>query len=163
VERKKEREDKKKDRKSQEPIKKNLTSGNMSDSTSTSDNTVPFAKVMQQIEAAGNASGLSELSSNHGGLMSPEKDLQEVLRAPSKMLERRLWEKIYNRTLFHGCTHRQALSVTERILRKGQSAALEILGSSKALSKEVQSELDKTGGKTLATEPDKAGAQAVRS
>jgi hypothetical protein len=80
-------------------------------------------------------------------LLQPEQDVQEVLRAPSALIERRLWEKLYNRALFSGCTHRQALSVTERILKKGQAEAIKILASPALMENESQQIVEASAAK----------------
>jgi hypothetical protein len=104
---------------------------------------IAFAKVMQHLDPF--ESSAKELKAPKkppaqvmNMLLQPEQDVQEVLRAPSALIERRLWEKLYNRALFSGCTHRQALSVTERILKKGQAEAIKILASPALMEQESQ-------------------------
>merc|ERR1719235_2395773 len=84
-------------------------------------------------------------------LLQPEQDVQEVLRAPAALIERRLWEKLYNRALFSGCTHRQALSVTERILKKGQADAIKILASPALMEQESNQVLNAQPSKETST------------
>lgn len=97
-----------------------------------------FAKVMEQLDLPSEmkvAAPLVEMKA--GENTDPEIDAKEVLSAPAELFERRLWEKLYNRALLLGCTHRQALSVTEAILKRGNSVALDILRSKTLMSKEI--------------------------
>lgn len=107
----------------------------LDESSSAHESASTFAKVMQQLDAA--PAPEPQLEASPELLLDPSHDVKEVLEAPEDMRERRLWEKLYNRALFTGCTHRQALGVTENVLRRGQPAALEILKSKTAMSKET--------------------------
>jgi hypothetical protein len=106
---------------------------------------IAFAKVMQHLDPFESQTKDPSKTAQRKApaqvmnmLLQPEQDVQEVLRAPASLIERRLWEKLYNRALFSGCTHRQALSVTERILKKGQSDAIKILASPALMEQECK-------------------------
>jgi hypothetical protein len=113
-------------------------------STDTKSKEIAFAKVMQHLDPFESSKGEPSKAPKKppaqviNMLLQPEQDVQEVLRAPAALIERRLWEKLYNRALFSGCTHRQALSVTERILKKGQAEAIKILASPALMEQESQ-------------------------
>jgi hypothetical protein len=113
---------------------------------------IAFAKVMQHLDPFETDKGSSTApkkppSQVMNMLLQPEQDVQEVLRAPAAMIERRLWEKLYNRALFSGCTHRQALSVTERVLKKGQAEAIKILASPALMEEESKRVVEATVSK----------------
>lgn len=125
-----------------------------------------FAKVMQQLE-----SPMERAVSEHDtspkvtvsplpDLMDPEGDVQEVLAASSEQFDRRLWEKLYNRATVTGCTHRQALTVTESILKRGSQGALEVLKSKTMMSKEVAAIRNSRPGDMKNNRFDRVGSNA---
>jgi len=96
-----------------------------------------FAKVMQQLESHMERDQGAEDASPLPEYADPDRDVREVLASPKDQFDRRLWEKLYNRACVTGCTHRQALTVTESILKRGSPGAMEVLRSKTMMAKEV--------------------------